>query len=376
MPHGLVVTTPTRHRPIRRVLPATAALLAAASLLAACGGDDPEPARTSAAASATSPTSTPPSAPSTSASAPSVTPTTPSETTSATTPSELAASTTASELAATSTGAPAAASSPQQLPRGGTKLFPAYRLFGYSGAPGSSAFGRLGTGDLDQRGREIEQRGKAWAGGRKVLPVFELITVIVDSVPGRDGDYNRQVSAETINTYLAAARRHKGLLLLDVQPGRDDFLTLAKQLEPWLKQPDVGLALDPEWAVEPGQVPGRVYGRTTGAELDAVAAYLDRLVRTYRLPQKAMVFHQVAAKVVTGQDRIKARPGVAVIKSVDGIGSPGAKTATWSVLVRKLPASVHTGFKLFYVEDARHGPLMTPRQVLSLKPQPEYVLFE
>jgi hypothetical protein len=228
-----------------------------------------------------------------------------------------------------------------QLPRGGTKLFPTYRLFGYSGAPGSAAFGRLGTGNLDARVREIQQRGKAYAGGRKIMPVLELITVIVDDVPGADGDYNRVVSDGTIRTYLAAARRHKALLLLDIQPGRDDFLVLAKQLEPWLKQPDVGLALDPEWAVEKGQTPGRVYGRTTGAELDSVAAYLDGLVRTHRLPQKVMVFHQVAARVVRNQERVRARPGVVVIKSVDGIGSREAKTDTWRVLVRKLPPSIH-----------------------------------
>jgi hypothetical protein len=263
-----------------------------------------------------------------------------------------------------------------QLPRGGTKLFPTYRLFGYSGAPGSAAFGRLGTGNLDARVREIQQRGKAYAGGRKIMPVLELITVIVDDVPGADGDYNRVVSDATIRTYLAAARRHKALLLLDIQPGRDDFLVLAKQLEPWLKQPDVGLALDPEWAVEKGQTPGRVYGRTTGAELDSVAAYLDGLVRTHRLPQKVMVFHQVAARVVRNQERVRARPGVVVIKSVDGIGSREAKTDTWRVLVRKLPPSIHAGFKLFYMEDRRHGPLMTAPQVLALKPQPEYVLFE
>ena len=292
---------------------------------------------------------------------------------------EASTSTRAVVVAPTATPAPTAAptSAPAlQLPRGGRTVFPQYRLFGYSGAPGSAAFGRLGTGNLDARVREIDKRGRAYAGGRKVLPVLELITVIVDDVPGKDGDYNRRVSDATIRTYLAAARRHKALLLLDVQPGRDDFITVAKELEPWLKQPDVGLALDPEWAVEKGQVPGRVYGRTTGAELDSVAAYLDSLVRANGLPQKVMVFHQVAAKVVRSQERIRTRPGVVVIKSVDGIGSRGAKKATWQVLVRGLPPSIHPGFKLFYNEDARHGPLMTAAQVLALKPTPEYVLFE
>jgi hypothetical protein len=37
---------------------------------------------------------------------------------------------------------------------------------------------------------------------------------------------------------------------------------------------------------------------------------------------------------------------------------------------------VHAGFKLFYDEDTRSGPLMDPAQVLALVPQPDYVLYE
>jgi hypothetical protein len=37
---------------------------------------------------------------------------------------------------------------------------------------------------------------------------------------------------------------------------------------------------------------------------------------------------------------------------------------------------VHTGFKLFFVEDARSGPLMRPSEVLALRPSPSYVLYE
>src|SRR5450631_871613 len=49
--------------------------------------------------------------------------------------------------------------SPPQLPRGGRHLFPAYRLIGFSGGPGSAAFGRLGIGNIDARVREIESLG-------------------------------------------------------------------------------------------------------------------------------------------------------------------------------------------------------------------------
>jgi hypothetical protein len=304
-------------------------------------------------------------------------------------PSATAAVSASSTAAGGSPTSPAAAGTPTsgtvtptptptqlQLPRGGREVFPEYRLFGYAGSPGSAAFGRLGVGDLDKRVRELEKRGAAYAGGRKVMPVLELVTVIADPFPGKDGSYSRRVGAATIRRYLAAARRHKALLLLNVQPGRARFIDVAKQLEPWLRQPDVGLAVDPEWAVKRGQVPGSVYGSTTGRELDAVARYLDELVRRYDLPQKVMVFHQVAASVVRHQSAVHQRDGVVVIKSVDGIGSRAAKTTTWRTLVKALPDSIHPGFKLFFDEDTRHGSLMTPAQVLALKPRPEYVLFE
>jgi hypothetical protein len=255
-------------------------------------------------------------------------------------------------------------------------VFPQYRLFGYAGSPGAPALGRLGVGDLDARVRELERRGTAFADGRALLPVLELVAVIADPFPGEDGSYSRQVGDATIKRYLAAARRHKALLLLNIQPGRLRFIDVAKRPEPWLRQPDVGLALDPEWAVKRGQVPGRIYGSTTGAELDGVARFLDGIVRRYDLPQKVMVFHQVAASVVRHQSAVKQRDGVVVIKSVDGIGSRAAKTTTWRTLVKALPDSIHPGFKLFLHEDAEHGTVMTPSQVLALKPRPEYVLFE
>lgn len=302
--------------------------------------------------------------------------------TSTTTPGVSAGNGTPAAPRPSSAPSPSTSSSPSsspataQLPRGGTTLFPRYRLVGFAGGVGTAAFGRLGVGDLDARGREVERYAAALAGGRQPLPVFELITVVVHDTPGRNGLYNSRVSDAVIARYLAAARRHRAMLLLDVQPGREDFLPLVKGLRRWLEQPDVGLALDPEWAVEPGDVPGQTFGRTTGAELDSVAAYVDALVRRHHLPQKPLVFHQVAASVVVGQSAIRERPGVVVIKSVDGIGSRRLKTATWHTLVKGLPASIHTGFKLFFDEDRRHGPMMTPRQVLALRPQPEYVLYE
>ncbi len=279
---------------------------------------------------------------------------------------------------ATSGAVPATPSAPSlpQLPGGGRTLLPDYRLVGFAGVPGSAAMGRLGIGSLDDRAKELVRVGKPYADGRKVMPVLELIATIVQPQPGRDGKWRSRVSPQVVDDYLAAARKVNGILLIDIQPGRADFLDEVKSYERWLTQPDVGIALDPEWAMGPGQVPMKVFGHTTGAKIDEVAAYLARIVKDHDLPEKALVFHQLRVSIVSDEKAIRRHRGVAIIKSVDGIGNQAEKTTTWTSLTKNLPPAVNPGFKLFYEEDARHGPLMTPKQVLALRPKPDYVLYE
>lgn len=263
-----------------------------------------------------------------------------------------------------------------ELPRGGTELFPHYRLVGYVGYPGSAGMGRLGIGDLDERAAEIETELGDYAGDREIQPVLELVVSIAHPVPGTDGTYRTHAPEEMIQAHLDAARRHDALLLLNIQAGAVDFLDEVRSFERWLEEPDVGVALDPEWAVEPGQVPGQVYGRTTGAELDEVAAYLSDLVDEHRLPEKVMVFHQVHSSVVRDEDDLGEHDGVAIIRSVDGIGHPLDKTYTYELVTESSPDFVHGGFKLFLEEDRVLGPLMTPEEVLALEPEVEYLMVE
>jgi hypothetical protein len=262
-----------------------------------------------------------------------------------------------------------------ELPRGGRQVFPQYQLVGYVGLPGSPALGPLDK-NLDAKANQLETLSTAYAGGRTPLPVMELIAVVANGHAGKDGKYRSRLPDAKIENYLAVARRHRMLLLLDIQPGRADILTEARVLERWLKEPDVGLAFDPEWAVGPGQVPGKVFGHTTGAELDSIAGYLSDLVAHYDLPEKVFVFHQLSVRIVSNEKTLKEHPGVEIVKSVDGIGNRTDKESTWRKLTTTMAPGVHTGFKLFYKEDARHGALMTPAQVMALKPRPEFVVYE
>ncbi|MGH8825279.1 MAG: hypothetical protein ACRDVN_12480 [Jiangellaceae bacterium] len=279
-------------------------------------------------------------------------------------------------VAPTATPTPTPTPPPPELPRGGRTIFPEHRLVGFAGGRGE-ALGRLGIGDIDERASEIEKVAASYTlDGRTPLPVFELIAVIAHRSPADGGLYRTREPAEVVERYLAAARRHRGLLLLNVQPGRADFLDEVKALEEWLLEPDVGLALDPEWAVGSRQVPGEVIGTTTGGELAAVAAYLSSLVRANDLPEKVMVYHQFHTRTVVDEAALGPHPGVVLVKSIDGVGHPADKIATWNRLTPDLAPHVYTGFKLFYDEDRRNGPLMTQAEVLALRPQPSYVLYE
>jgi hypothetical protein len=264
----------------------------------------------------------------------------------------------------------------KELPGGGRTLFPEHRLVGFCGTPGAPALGEL-QGNLPVKAKKLVARAAQFADGRKILPVFELIAVVVQGSPGPDGKYRRRVGDAVVDEYLRLARASNGILLLNVQPGQSDFLTEVKTFDSYLHEPDVGVALDPEWAMKPKQRPGATWGQTTGQAINDVADYLSGIVDTGHLPEKALVFHEVVKEVVKDELSMRTYPGVVIIKSVDGLGPAHTKVATYGNLMGRVAAGVHPGFKLFFDEDTRNGSyLMSAKQVLALYPRPEYVMYE
>ena len=208
------------------------------------------------------------------------------------------------------------------------------------------------------------------------MPTLEMIATVVQPCSGSEKCRSRP-SPESVQKHLDAVRKVNGMLLIGVQPGRSDFLTEVKYYEKFLKEPDVGIAMDPEWRMGPDQEPMKSFGSTDSKELNEVAEYLSKIVADNDLPEKPMLYHMIRTNWVRQPKQMKQYPGVTDIVSVDGIGSQEMKTDTWKAIMGVKPAFVHPGFKLFYDEDT-HGAwkLMTPTQVLALKPTPEYVLYE
>jgi hypothetical protein len=267
----------------------------------------------------------------------------------------------------------AAADKPAALPGGGRRIFPDYRVVAFYGAPQDNALGALGIGTPDEAAARLRKAARPYARkSRPVLPAFELISTIAANAPGDDGLYRTHQSDETIGRYLSAARRAKALLVLDIQPGRGDFLSEAKRLERWLIQPDVGIALDPEWHVGPGEVPGKVIGSVTAAEINAVSDYVSAFVADHDLPDKLFVVHQFTTSMIVDKEAVEQRLGLALTMNVDGFGDRSNKESKYDLFTSE-QTRFHNGFKLFYEEDTN---LMTPAQVLALRPPPDLVTYE
>ena len=152
------------------------------------------------------------------------------------------------------------------------------------------------------------------------MPVLELIASVASSSPGDDGLYRIQTPESTIRRYLRVARNHHALLLLDIQPGRSSFAEEASRLDRFLREPDVGLALDPEWHVAPDEIPGQVIGSVDADTVNRISAHLAAVTAQAQLPQKLFVVHQFTVGMISNRDQLIARPGLATVINVDGFG--------------------------------------------------------
>ena len=270
---------------------------------------------------------------------------------------------------------PAYAAPRIELPRGGTSIFPQSRVVAFYGAPQAHALGILGIGPPARAARKLRRVARRYRRpGRPVLPAFELIAVIALADPGKGSKYRARQAGRTIRRYLRTARRHDYLLLLDIQPGRSDFLTEVKALKPFLREPDVSIALDPEWRMRRGQVPGEVIGHVTAGEVNRVTAYMAAMIKRLELPDKLLLIHQFTPAMVRKKGRLRDRPGIDLVLNSDGFGTAGAKRSTYRRLAPRATSPFYRGFKLFYEEDTG---LMKPRQVLKLRPRPvDLVIYE
>jgi hypothetical protein len=207
-----------------------------------------------------------------------------------------------------------------------------------------------------------------------VVPAFEIITTVASSGPGPERDYSRRTPIDRLRQWVDAAGEAGMYVVLDLQPGRTDFLTQAKEYEQLLVEPHVGLALDPEWRLGPNQRHLEQIGSVRASEVNQVVEWLAGLTAEHRLPQKLLVLHQFTLQMI--EDRAEVETGrdeLAVLIHADGFGSRAEKLNTWRALHIDPPPEVWWGWKNFYDEDR---PTFTPAQTVDVSPSPVFISYQ
>ncbi len=246
-------------------------------------------------------------------------------------------------------------------------------LFGYPGAP---ELGVLGTATP----AAIAAQASAWArvhdehnGERGVVPAYHLVAGVAQAEPTPDGTWLGRLADDEIARYVEAAREHGLLLFLDVQIGWSDPLAEARLLEPFLREPFVHLALDPEFATRRlGVRPGLAAGSITAEQVNAVQRYLAALVRDGGLPPKILIVHQSGEGMIERRSEIDDLANVVLSISMDGPGAVEDKLAGYERFALPEP-SERPALKLLFESDT---PVMGPPDVQRLDRPPGIIIYQ
>ncbi len=254
-------------------------------------------------------------------------------------------------------------------------LLPDSQIISYYGTPASAAMGILGTGDIETIADALAEQAARYDrlnGDIDVIPAIHLVYAVAQAQPTDNGLYLTYVDDATVQRYLKLTEERGMLLFLDLQIARSTVAAELEKILPYLRYPQVHLALDPEFAVSGRAVPGVVIGSLQAVDIGDAQAMLQALVLEERIPPKLLMVHQFIDDMVVGGGAIQPYPDVELIIDMDGFGPPDVKRATYERYAER-PYAAHAAIKLFLQHDTD---LMSERDVLRLEPTPAIVVYQ
>ncbi len=259
-------------------------------------------------------------------------------------------------------------------------ILPFKRIVAYYGNLYSKRMGILGEYPPKEVWKRLNEEVKAWEkadSATPVQPAIHYIAVVAQGSPRKDGKYRLRMPDCQIDSALAIAKMGNAILFLDIQVSNSTLREEVPRLEKYLKMPQVHLGIDPEFSMKDGSIPGRKIGTMDADDVNYCSEYLAKLVKDNNLPPKVLVVHRFTQGMVRRYKDIKLCPEVQVVINMDGWGEPVLKRSTYKLYIRKEPVQF-TGFKLFYKNDLKKAPhvMLTPSDLMKLKPQPIYIQYQ
>lgn len=249
-------------------------------------------------------------------------------------------------------------------------------ILSFYGHPTSRRMGILGEYPKDQLTSLLSgyaQLFDAANGDRDVLPAFHLIY----GTCWPEGEIG-YLSSRIVEEYVRFAAERGMLVFLDHQIGKYTVEESVRRLLPFLRYPNVHLALDPEWRT---LQPMKEIGFVTASEINRAQELMQAYLAEHGLPGvRMLVFHQFTEKMIQDRSRVRADfDRVLPVHVMDGFGPPALKRSSYAQNSRAVNLPLK-GFKLFFKSGFPGAgfdePLMTPQEVLGLVPAPVLIMYQ
>ncbi len=260
-------------------------------------------------------------------------------------------------------------------PADGDSVLRNCQVVAYYGYPGVPGLGVLGEGTEAQMLARLAGEVAAYDeanGGRHAIGALHLIAAVAQAAATADGSWLVRMPSDAIDHQLALAEEHDLLVILDVQMGHSTVAQEIPRLLPYLANPRVHLAVDPEWAMPPGVAPGTIIGGMDASAINEAQRLMSEYITAHGLGNRMLVVHQFTPGMIRNKSELAWYPGVDLVIDMDGFGGQGIKLAHYDQFIAQ-DGAPHGGLKLFYDEDVN---LLSPVQVAALSPQPDLVIFQ
>lgn len=250
------------------------------------------------------------------------------------------------------------------------------QILAFYGHPLSRRMGILGEYSKEELARLLKGYAKLYDdanGPTGVIPAFYLI--YGTCWPGGEIGYLKE---SLVLSYIEFAAAQGMEVFVDHQIGKYPVEEAVKRLLPFLKYPNVHLALDPEWRTT---APMQEIGSISAEEVNKAQGMISDYLQAQGIPGvKILVVHQFRSSMITGREKVRADfERVLLVHTADGFGAPALKRNSYALnaTASNMPLK---GFKLFFrttVPGAGFDdPLLTPPEVLALSPRPALIIYQ
>ncbi len=257
------------------------------------------------------------------------------------------------------------------------QLFEKNHIIAYYGHPNSKIMGIVGRETKQRLAELLREKAATYDkinGEKGVIPAIYLIYGTC-----QPGGKIGIMTPKMVKEYIDFAIDNGFLIYLDHQIGKYTLADAMNTLLPFLKYPNVHLAIDVEWRTDR---PMKQIGHIRGNELNDIQLQMKNYILENKISGKRqLVFHQFNYKMLRDSSLAKSDyDPVMLVHTTSGWGGPKGKVSTHA-LNSKVSNIPNKGFKLWLFYSNKKGvhfdsPLMSPETVLALNPQPGLIIYQ